>query len=231
MRKVADEVEGRDARTAVGAPYLEIYARRGEALGAPPNWGALSPFEFIRSFNLRFAAGGKLVCEPRAEEPVVLIKPMLFPHASDRDKMSRFCKGRLLAYLPDEPGCVDTCVPGDVERYHGWLARLSAKFPWLREDAPALERFLRAGGGEFEDASSEDSETATGCEAPEGAGDQWASWFRAQQTAVGGAAEDERLELFGGDFDWGAESASKYSHEDLRRATTSVREKVEGATG
>ena len=59
IRKIADEVEGRDAQKAAGAPYLEMYGRRGEALGAPANWEALSPFEFIRAFNLRFAAGGK----------------------------------------------------------------------------------------------------------------------------------------------------------------------------
>ena len=63
MRKIADEVEGRDSQKAAGAPYLEMYGRRGEALGAPANWEALSPFEFIRAFNLRLAAGGKLVCE------------------------------------------------------------------------------------------------------------------------------------------------------------------------
>ena len=162
---------------------------------------------------------------------MVLIKPMLFPRASDRDKMSRFCKGRLLAYLPDEPGCVETCVPGDVERYHTWVPQLAAKFPWLREDAPALERFLRKGGGELDDASSEDPETATGFEAPEEAGDQWASWFRAQQTALGGAAEDERLGLFGDDFDWVAEGAAKYSREDLRRAATFAGERAEDAAG
>ena len=231
MRKIADEVEGRDAQKAAGAPYLEMYGRRGEALGAPANWEALSPFEFIRAFNLRFAAGGKLVCEARAEEPVVVIKPLLFPHASDRGKMSRFCKGRLLAYLPDEPGCVDACEAGDVERYYALAPHLATKFPWLRDDVPKLERFLKAAGGDCGSESSQESETASGRDAPEDAGDRWAAWFRAQQEALGDAAEDGCLELFGDDFDWVAESASKYSCEDLRRAAAFVKEQVEGAAG
>ena len=172
MRKIADEVEGRDAQKVAGAPYLEMYGRRGEALGAPANWEALSPFEFIRAFNLRFAVGGKLVCEARAEEPVVVIKPLLFPRASDRGKMSRFCKGRLLAYLPDEPGCVDTCEAGDVERYYALAPHLATKFPWLRDDVPKLERFLKAAGGDCESESSQESETASGRDAPEDAGDR-----------------------------------------------------------
>ena len=104
MRKISDNAEVRGEQRVAGAPYLDLFGRRGDASGSPANWGALSPFEFIRSFNLRFGERGELVCEARAEEPVVVVKPMLFPHASDREKMSRFRKGRLLAYLPDEPG-------------------------------------------------------------------------------------------------------------------------------
>ena len=72
--------------------------------------------------------------QPRPTQAVVMMKPHLYPHATDEAKMGLYCKGRLVRYTAwgsvAEWGDLTVGTAEDIAAYRGALPALALKFPW-----------------------------------------------------------------------------------------------------